>query len=469
MSKKVFVGYSPKDIIFVNWLVSKLQVEQINVCFDNTNFGDSIVNSTEEVIRSSDFFLIILSRSSVDSVWVNREFNTAVLSTIQKRGVRIIPLLIEDCEIPYYFSVLKHVDFRSDKENTFQELVRLIQKETKVKAIDWKSINSETFEQLTYQILTKEGFVVNKIGVRTSDRGYDFFATYEDKNNKFNKGSYFIEVRLYNHSKIGVSNIVQLYGAAKDSNIKNIILITNSSVTQTAKHFITEKMKEINILIWDESVLLSYLSIYHDLREEYFSLATDPKVTLEESSKIDEELNEIDRLVHCLKNCPSGRDGWRDYENICIEILNFLFVPPLKSPKIQSRTESGLDIRDAIYPNRSVNENWRFIRDDYDAKYILFEFKNYSHDNGMDLGKDEVNQVKNYLYQTIGRLGIVCCPRKPNNNGIQARKMAYIEEKKLILFLTNEDLIEMIMKKYKGEDPSDNIIDLIDEFNLSFG
>ncbi len=68
-----------------------------------------------------------------------------------------------------------------------------------------------------------------------------------------------------------------------------------------------------------------------------------------------------------MDDCPEGKEGWNMYEDICIDILNYLFVPPLGEPKIQSRRESGVDIRDAVYPNRNSNENWKFIRDDYDV------------------------------------------------------------------------------------------------------
>lgn len=464
MSMQVFVSYSSKDIDFVNWLVGRLQHEKINVWFDkfNLNLGDYIVDSINDAINRSDYFLFVLSKSSVNSVWVNREMNAAILSIIQKRGTRVIPLLVEDCDIPNNLSMIKYADFRSERENTLQELVKVIQKnDLKIKPIDWNTIDYSTFEKIIYEILSKEGFTVSKVG-GSRDKGYDFFATYKGK--MFTRGSYLVEAKFYKNSKIGVHNIVQIYGAATVSNIKNIILITNSSVTQSAKHFAFEKMKEINIMIWDESHLLGYLSKHADLREKYFSDSTNPKVI-----RGNEELNMIESYIKRLRDCPSGREGWKEYENVCIDILKFLFVPPLKLPKIQSRTESGLDIRDAIFPNRSGNENWRFIREDYDGKYILFEFKNYTPDIGLDLGKDDVNQVKNYLYQTIGRLGVICSPKKPSTNGVQARRMAYIEEKKLIIFLSNDDLIEMMMRKYRNEDPSDIIVDLIDEFNLSFG
>ena len=40
------------------------------------------------------------------------------------------------------------------------------------------------------------------------------------------------------------------------------------------------------------------------------------------------------------------------FENVCIEILSYLFVPPLIGPKIQPRTYSGVSRRDAVFPIR---------------------------------------------------------------------------------------------------------------------
>jgi len=70
--------------------------------------------------------------------------------------------------------------------------------------------------------------------------------------------------------------------------------------------------------------------------------------------------------------------GCKEYESIYIKKLKYIFVPPVSEPKIQSRRESGVDIRDAIFPKRATNANWKFIREDYDAKYVVIEFKNYA-------------------------------------------------------------------------------------------
>jgi hypothetical protein len=103
-----------------------------------------------------------------------------------------------------------------------------------------------------------------------------------------------------------------------------------------------------------------------------------------------------------LKSCPAGRDGWRAYEDVCVDTLRFLFVPPLREPHLQPRSYSGIDRRDAVFPNRNIElgNNWSHLYRELDARLVLFEFKNY---DATEIGKEEVNQTLNYLSKPMGR------------------------------------------------------------------
>jgi hypothetical protein len=171
------------------------------------------------------------------------------------------------------------------------------------------------------------------------------------------------------------------------------------------------------------------------------------------------------QLLKRLHACPGGQAGWHAYEDICIEILTFLFVPPLTKPKIQPRTLSGIDRRDAIFPNRNItrDNNWGQLYRELGARMILAEFKNF---DSTDIGKEEINQARNYLTPTMGRLAIVCCNKIPNEAAHIKRNTIFSEEKKVILFLTPDDLREMMFIKERGEDPADLIIDKLEWFYL---
>jgi Restriction endonuclease len=361
-----------------------------------------------------------------------------------------------------------HERFTKDKELALRELIQTIHKsEDEILELpNWNEIDFQNFENLVHDLLLKEGLRVKQETDR--DLGFDFTANSHGilPGNIVSREKWLVETTFYKNSKLSINTVANLYNAAKLLHADTILLVTNSLLTNIVKNFITDKITDLNVFVWDVTVLSDLLNKHENIRNKYFTpllIKKDVNVNL-----FDSELIKINNMVSKLNNCPEGREGWKDYENICIEILNYLFVPPLREPKIQSRTVSGLDIRDALYPNRGNHPNWKVIRDDYEAKYILIEFKNFSENS--DIDKEVVNQARNYLKKlVIGRIAFICSNKKPNRSGIEAQKQAFYEETKLILFLKNENLIEMLMKKYQDEDPSDVILDMIDNFNLTLG
>lgn len=158
--------------------------------------------------------------------------------------------------------------------------------------------------------------------------------------------------------------------------------------------------------------------------------------------------------------------GWFEFEQACIDTLSFLFVPPLPLPKIQPRTYSGTDRRDAIFSNRNMDGigNWAWLYRELGAKLIPFEFKNYDQ---AEIGKDETNQTRNYLKpKTMGRLAVLCCNKLPDDSAHIKRNTIFSEEEKVILFVTVDHLLEMIGIKERGEDPSDFLVDMVENFFL---
>ena len=174
-------------------------------------------------------------------------------------------------------------------------------------------------------------------------------------------------------------------------------------------------------------------------------------------------MNVGSQLRKSLDSCPAGKSGWKAFEDACINTLRFLFVPPLHEPLEQARTYSGIDRRDAVFPNRNLEagNNWGHLLQELDARMILFEFKNY---DKTEIGKEETNQTRNYMTKPMGRLAILCCNREPNSAAHHKRNTIFSEDGKVILFMTVGHLKEMILIKERGEDPSDLVMDLVERF-----
>lgn len=174
----------------------------------------------------------------------------------------------------------------------------------------------------------------------------------------------------------------------------------------------------------------------------------------------------IDLLTR-LDECPRGRTGWRQYEDICIDILKFLFVPPLQEPQIQARSLSGIDIRDAIFPNRNSDQQsiWGQLQHELKARLVLFEFKNYDSEN---ITSDEVDQIRNYLRKPMGKLGILISSKEPHENARKRRNTVYSDEEKVILLLTSDHLREMVHMVERGEDPALLIMEQVELFYMQY-
>ncbi|MGE5580062.1 MAG: hypothetical protein ACM3WU_08455 [Bacillota bacterium] len=171
-------------------------------------------------------------------------------------------------------------------------------------------------------------------------------------------------------------------------------------------------------------------------------------------------------LLNELDTCPLGEAGWRQFEDVCTRILTYAFVPPLVAPHIQVRTYSGIDRRDAVFPNRGFTTDtiWGQIHHDVGARMVLCEFKNYAKSR---LTSTEVDQCRLYLTPTIGNLALMCCRAEPAKSAYKRRIEVYSLEKKVILFILPDRLKELAYLREKGADPAGLIMDMIELFYLN--
>ncbi len=168
-----------------------------------------------------------------------------------------------------------------------------------------------------------------------------------------------------------------------------------------------------------------------------------------------------------LDAVPRGMAGWRQFEDVATDVLRHLFVPPLAAPIVQARSYSGIDRRDAIFPNRNhgMSNHWGKLLQELDARMVLVEFKNYDSE---EVGKDEVNQTRNYLTKPLGRLALMVSAKEPNREAHIKRNTVYSEDGKVILFLGVKHLKEMLYMKERGEDPADLIMDAVERFYIEW-
>jgi hypothetical protein len=127
---RVFVSHSSKDNPFVRKFVEALEKHLINVWLDKHEIkvGDSLVGKISEALEKADYLIIVLSQASVSSRWVQEELNAALTNQIAGKGV-VLPVLLEDCELPVLLRNRLYADFRTDFNAGLQALLAAFKRE----------------------------------------------------------------------------------------------------------------------------------------------------------------------------------------------------------------------------------------------------------------------------------------------------------------------------------------------------
>lgn len=121
----VFISHATADGAVAERIAMGLKVFGYRSWYAEWEFqaGDSIVGRIESALAQSDVLLVLLSPRSVASEWVRRELNSALMAQLSGQDVVVIPIVIEDCEIPPLLQDIFYIDFRGDFE---QGLYRLL-------------------------------------------------------------------------------------------------------------------------------------------------------------------------------------------------------------------------------------------------------------------------------------------------------------------------------------------------------
>ena len=111
----LFISYSKADQEIVTRLVSRLQAEGVEVWVDYKEIGggESVSKKIGQAIKTCLHFVVVLSESSAKAPWVEKEVGIALSQQLGSRTARkVIPIRLDDCEVPPILSDLAYVDFR---------------------------------------------------------------------------------------------------------------------------------------------------------------------------------------------------------------------------------------------------------------------------------------------------------------------------------------------------------------------
>lgn len=123
---KLFLCHSSNDKELVSSFATYLYGKGVDIWIDSWEIkaGDSIIDNISRGIESSNFFILFASSSSLESKWVRLEFNAALMKEIEKANSVIIPIKIEDCDLPPLIRDRKYIKIdRVNVEQAFNEVL----------------------------------------------------------------------------------------------------------------------------------------------------------------------------------------------------------------------------------------------------------------------------------------------------------------------------------------------------------
>lgn len=183
----VFISYSHQDKRFVDRLAAQLVRQKVNVWLDRWELkvGDSLISKVQDAIVGASALLVILSKNSVASEWCKKELNSGLMRELTERRVVVLPIVLDDCDIPLFLREKMYADFRTDFDDGLRavlEAVAVVNTEAQGRedspvwhtdwSIDWGEHSSGRFvmtltmveaaQAQPYSVLALIDFIANK-------------------------------------------------------------------------------------------------------------------------------------------------------------------------------------------------------------------------------------------------------------------------------------------------------------------
>ena len=167
-----------------------------------------------------------------------------------------------------------------------------------------------------------------------------------------------------------------------------------------------------------------------------------------------------------MNQCKTGKiqNEDRKYEIICTKIIKYLFETEFFQMSTQHKTGDNIFRMDMICSLKGTTEFWKFLMQFFNTKFVIFEYKNYSE----ELSQNLIVITSKYLIPDELRSVAFIVSRYGLNKNAERIAISQIkDEKKLIVSLTDEDLLVMVALKEKGKEPSDYLLEKVENLLMS--
>lgn len=245
-----------------------------------------------------------------------------------------------------------------------------------------------------------------------------------------------------------------------DHSLDIVCLVTSGDITSIGRAIAVKNPK---IRVWDRGILNRLINKHLTVIGKYFRGYDLAVETL--SSEIEKiRYSRFKEFESKLANCPTGKEFFTQYELICKEILDYIFEDKLKPFNNQSLTRDGTQRRDSIFRNLRNSKFFERIFNRFDADFIVFDPKNYSN----KITKREFESISKYPNKAIGKFAVLTSRKGASDTALKTQDRIYRNDGNVILSISDLNMLEMIIRKERGENPEDVLEDLLDKLLLGF-
>lgn len=350
-------------------------------------------------------------------------------------------------------------------------------------AMDIRAIGI-AFELFAKQLLLKYGYDNIDCSSTGGDSSWDLVVKKESQ-------TIWVECKRYKNQVVSPSAANSLLNTLVLRKIKQcipqediILLLVTSKIPSFQKNIIYLRYR---IIVWDIENLVFYSNNDTDLLKQlaqitYFSLnhvegriseeaeSTSLFIEQDEDKLVNEAKKEADitaELIRRLTACKPGKKYSREYEEVCEQILRVLFEANYFNRLTrQHKTKDEhfrMDLIGSLKINQTLEEGihplWTMLEEHYNSHFIVFEFKNYKE----ELDQNLIYVTEKYLFDAALRNVAIIISRKGFSEAAKFAVEGCLKEHgKLILGITDDDLVEML--KLKSDKAADYLLEKLEEF-----
>jgi hypothetical protein len=126
---RVFLSYAREDAQAVERVAIELRAHGVELWMDRQDLvaGDEWLPQIEAAISKADFMLVFISRTSLNSAWVHREYQTAFQRQAKTGGTRLIPVLLERVQLPPFLAAIQYVDLTESYVKGIEQILHTLE------------------------------------------------------------------------------------------------------------------------------------------------------------------------------------------------------------------------------------------------------------------------------------------------------------------------------------------------------